>query len=647
MLDGKLDDLKLDDPTFLCVRIRISNTSREQASTARLLLAADTAKGREVLRFEEDRVLAATPDGPRFRCLFRTGERGRVVPGPDGLLWSLDLAPGAAHDVHVWVPSVTLDKEDEIAALRKRDFAADWRRVRAYWEALTARGARLDTPEPWASDFHKAHLRHLLVNCFKELDSDRLHAHVGTFSYGVYPDESAMMISDLDRRGYHREAERCLESFLHYQGTVKMPGNFRSAEGLFYGSGGHDTGGYNKSHGWVMWLMAEHWRFTRDRAWMERSAPKLVASCEWVIRERRAPITTAADGSRPIVLDRLGHTSQSVPMAAAPDGSRPIQYGFLPSGSLEDVTDYWYWLVTSVCTVWGFESLADALADFGHPEAKWLQAEAAAFRRNVMQALEEARIRSPVVRLRDGTFVPHYPSHLHERGRSHGWLRETLEGAIHLPITGLLAPDARPTRWIVQDFEDNLYISDQYGYAIPAFDRFWFSRGGFSMQANLLGGPVVYLERDEIKHYLRAVFNGFASAFYPEVRLCNEHSLPELGYPAGDHFKSSDEAQVTRWLRLMFVHERGNDLILGQAIPREWLADGRNVGIERAPSYFGPLSLRINSHAAQGGILATITPPQRNPPATLYVRLRHPEAKPMLSVTVNGAAWDRFDLQSG
>ena len=38
------------------------------------------------------------------------------------------------------------------------------------------------------------------------------------------------------------------------------------------------------------------------------------------------------------------------------------------------------------------------------------------------------------------------------------------------------------------------------------------------MRANLLGGPVVYLERDEIKHYLRAVFNGFASAFYPEVR---------------------------------------------------------------------------------------------------------------------------------
>jgi hypothetical protein len=60
--------------------------------------------------------------------------------------------------------------------------------------------------------------------------------------------------------------------------------------------------------------------------------------------------------------------------------------------------------------------------------------------------------------------------------------------------------------------------------------------------------------RDEIKHFLRAYFNAFASAFYPEIRMCNEHSLPELGYPAGDHFKSSDEAQeaaesLTEFLR--------------------------------------------------------------------------------------------------
>jgi hypothetical protein len=88
------------------------------------------------------------------------------------------------------------------------------------------------------------------------------------------------------------------------------------------------------------------------------------------------------------------------------------------------------------------------------------------------------------------------------------------------------------------------------------------------------------LDRDDIKHYLRAFSNGFASGFYPETTMLNEHSKPELGYPAGDHFKTSDEAQVTRWLRLMFVREAGDELNLGQAIPRYWLGDGNKIAIE-------------------------------------------------------------------
>ena len=92
------------------------------------------------------------------------------------------------------------------------------------------------------------------------------------------------------------------------------------------GSGGHEMGNYNKSHGWVMWNMADHWWTTRDREWMGRSAPKLIESCEWVIRERKST------------------------MREFPEGQRAIEYGWLPAGSLEDVTDYWYWMVTNACT---------------------------------------------------------------------------------------------------------------------------------------------------------------------------------------------------------------------------------------------------------------------------------------------------------
>jgi hypothetical protein len=163
------------------------------------------------------------------------------------------------------------------------------------------------------------------------------------------------------------------------------------------------------------------------------------------------------------------------------------------------------------------------------------------------------------------------------------------------------------------------------------------------MQANLLDGPLPYLWRDDIKHYVRAYFNGFASAFYPEIRMCNEHSLPELGYPAGDHFKTSDEAQSTYWLRLMFVNEQGDDLFLGQAIPRYWLAEGNIIGIERAASRFGPLSVQYESHVAQGDVRVTLEPPARNRPQAVYLRIRHPQGKPLKTVLLNGGPYDKLD----
>lgn len=611
-LDGDLSEIEGDDPTLLLAKIRATNVSETSAARAALRFRTD-AGGPEDLAVEGLLALAPFRGERRVRFVVGLGGRGALAKDGRACRWEIDLRPGEGHTVWIAIPSVTIASPEEIEAVRRRSFERDSARVLAYWRELTARGAEIATGEPWLDGFYRAHLRHLLVNCVREPGSDRLHAHVGTFAYGVFPDESAMMVSDLDRRGCHREAERCLESFLAYQGTASLPGNFSSRDGLFYGSGGHEMGGYPKSHGWVLWCLAEHWRLTRDRAWMARAAPRIVRGCDWVVRERKRT------------------------MELGPRGERPLEYGFLPAGSLEDVTDYWYWVVTNACTVWGFESAASALEDYGHEEAPRLIAEARAYREDFLRGVTESRIRAPVVRLRDGTYVPKFPSRLYERGRAQGWLRETLEGSIHLLITGMLDPEGPEARWILSDYEDNLYISDAYGYAIPAFERFWFSRGGFSMQANLLGGPLPYLYRDEVKHFLRAYLNAFASAFYPEVRMLNEHSLPELGYPAGDHFKSSDEAQSTAWLRLMFVRERKDCLYLAQAIPRAWLGDGRAVSIGRAATHFGTVSFRISSHAAAGWMEAALDPPARNPPARIFLRFRHPDAKPIRSAEVDGA----------
>ena len=629
-LDSNLNDIQVDDPTLLLMRVRIVNTSRLETAQAKLLFASNPEcmpygstlvdpHEDEKLIIEGNRAMAHSDNKERFRFLVETGGQGRFAQEGPYLRWSLELKPGDSHELFFAVPSITLNRDDEIEALVKRDFDADCQRICAFWENWTKQSTQINTPEPWLNDFYKTHIRHMLVNCIKEPGSNHLLPHAGTFRYGVYGSESIMMVSDLDRRGYHDLAQHCYDSWLDYQGTVMLPGNFKSKDGLFYGVNKHESGGYNKHHGCIMWGMADHWWYTRDRKWFERSAPKLIKACDWVTRERQATMTLN------------------------PDGNRVIEYGFLPTGALEDVQDFWYWLATNSATVWGFDNLAAALADYGHPEANRLLTEAKAYHDDVIAGLTESRVRAVVVRLRDGTYVPKFPSRLYERGRSHGWIRETLEGSILLPVVGLVEPESIQTEWIVKDYEDNLYISDRYGYSIPDFENFWFSRGGFSLQALLLEGPIPYLLRDEVKHFLRGYFNSFAAEFDPQVRMCSEGCNPELGYPTGDHFKTSDEAQSTYWLRLMFVHENGKDLFLGQAIPRYWLSDGNNIGIERAATHFGPLSFKIKSASNQGQITVVLNPPERYSPKNIYVRLRHPHSKPIQSVKVNGKQYANFD----
>jgi len=617
-LDKDLSIVHLDDPTLLLMQIRIVNISSGKDAKASLNFSSSDEES-EKLVFEGDSAYADSRGQKKFRYLIRTNGNGALSPTPAGARLDFEVGPGKWYELFLAIPSITLDKSEEIEALRNRKFETDSQRICEFWKARTSAGAVINTPEPWINGFYKAHNRHLLVNSLRDLNSERLYPHVGSLGYGVFANESIMMVSDFDRRGYHKEAENCLQTWLDFQGTVMLPGNFKDKDGIFNGADGSEDGGYNKHHGYVMWGMAEHWWYTRDKDWIRKVAPKLILACDWVTRQRK------------------------LTMVNNPDGTRPVEYGFLPSGGLEDVQDYWHWLATNSATVWGFKNLAAALDDYGHPEAKRLVTEANAYKEDVMTGLQEARILTPVVRLRDGTYVPKYPSRLYERGRSQGWIRETLEGAIFLIAQDLIPPDSAEAGWIMKDYEDNLYISDTYGYSIPVFDRFWFSRGGFSMQSQLLDGPIPYIKDDKIKHFLRAYFNGFTAAYFPQVQMCNEHALPELGYPAGDFFKSSDEAQSTYWLRLMFVRENNEDLYLGQAIPRYWLTEGKEIGIEHAATYFGPLSFNIKSQSSQDQITAIVNPPERNSPKNIYVRLRHPDSKLIRNVTVNGKTYGNFD----
>ncbi len=542
--------------------------------------------------------------------------RAHVVPDTTRSLeesrWPWTLAPGQSRSLVLKVPYVVLTEPSERDALRKLDFDREREAVAGYWRRQLDRSARLITPEPMLNEFYRSHAMHLLVNCEREPGSDRRFARVGSFGYGAYGNESCMMVVDLERRGLHKEAQECLDAWLHYQSTVALPGSFEGKDGVLYGAGGYEAGGYNQHHGWILWMLGEHYKFTRDEAWLRRSAPGIVKGCDWIIRE------TARTKDR-----------------------HELERGLLPAGSLEDIGDWWTWLSTS-CYSWrGLDTAAWALEQIRHPDAKRIRTAAADYHHALITNFTKAMQRAPVVRLRDGTAIPKIPSHVHRRGRCFGWICETLEGALHLLITRAIDPRSQLGTWIVKDYEDNLYLSNQYGYTLDDFDQHWFSRGGTSMQACLLLDVEPYLYRDDVKHALRALFNGQAASYFPDVRMNTEHALPHLDDWRGDHFKSSDESNCTGWLRYLFVREEDNDtLLIGQAIPREWLAPGQRCGIERTATWFGPTSVLYTG--GQNEITTRLDGSRRNPPKTIRLRFREPNERPLTSVTVNGKSWEKF-----
>lgn len=611
-------DMQADDTTVLMVRITGKNTGTQyQDAHAILRLKVD---GRPVpLTITNGLVFSRLPSGDLLRGVVECQAEGRPVEEGRGLRFFGNMPPGTDGTLTVKIPFITLDQPEEIERLRDLDFDPEFRRVRAFWKARADASTRITTPIAELNQFHRAHVSHLLINCGREVGADRLAARVGGFSYGVYGNESCMMITDLDRRGLHREAEQCLETFLHYQGTVQLPGDYASQEGVFNGANGWEQGGYNQHHGWILWAMAEHYRYSGDRAWLERNAGKLIKACQWITRERAR--------------------TQNL------TGLRAIERGLLPPGSLEDIGDWRGWQSNNTFSWWGMDAVARALGDINHPEAMMLQAEANAYRKDILAAFKEASLRAPLVPLRDGMWIPQIPAEVHRRGRAFGWITVTLEGPIYLLRTGLMAPDDPMAVPILQDYEDNLYLSDRYGYSWEKHGAQWFSRGGISMQPNLLCSPHPYLLRDEIPHFLRAYFNGFASCYYPDTQMMCEHPLPDLGDWRGDHYKASDEANSTYWLRLMFIEDdRGDDILrLGMALPRAWLADGEAPSIERTATYFGPMNLRFESKSDSGSLTAIIDPPTRRAPKQVLLRFRHPNSKPIQRVEINGRPWDKFD----
>jgi hypothetical protein len=91
-----------------------------------------------------------------------------------------------------------------------------------------------------------------------------------------------------------------------------------------------------------------------------------------------------------------------------------------------------------------------------------------------------------------------------------------------------------------------------------------------------------------------------------------------------------DDDGVPETLRLCF------------ATPKRWLEDGKQIKVERAPTAFGPVSVRLESKLNQGQVRGEVDLPSRNPPKRTLLRIRVPDGWRVTSANA-GATQLKFD----
>jgi hypothetical protein len=159
-------------------------------------------------------------------------------------------------------------------------------------------------------------------------------------------------------------------------------------------------------------------------------------------------------------------------------------------------------------------------------------------------------------------------------------------------------------------------------------------------QPNLQNPVLAYLRRHEVPAAVRNLYNDFVSCYYPDVNVFTEE-YRQWRSPSGPFYKVADEAKFVNRLRDMLVREDGDTLWLAAGIPRRWLAPGEKIELRAAPTYFGPVSYRIEAGAAS--VEAQVQLPERNAFRTAWLVLRAPEGKKIRAVLIDGKPWQDFD----
>jgi hypothetical protein len=162
------------------------------------------------------------------------------------------------------------------------------------------------------------------------------------------------------------------------------------------------------------------------------------------------------------------------------------------------------------------------------------------------------------------------------------------------------------------------------------------------------------LERDEPDRALVTFYGKLAQGMTRETFIDGESSgivpVDEFGRQMGLPPNSTANASFLQQLRYLLIQDydtdndgRADTLRLCFATPRQWLEDGKEIVVERAPTLFGEISFRIQSDLKHNRATAEIELPPKAAGRTL-LRLRFPDGKKIEKADFPVVSEDTLDL---
>jgi hypothetical protein len=496
--------------------------------------------------------------------------------------FDLELPPSGAREIHLAIPFGDADED----VVRGAQGAESFQRAVRQWEE---RLARVQIRLPPRAHAHVETMRTAVAHVLTNRDGPALQPGPRRYTRSWIRD-GAIMAAALLRVGLASEAQEFVRWYAAFQaddGNVPCVVDRSGVDWLVE----HD------SHGELVFAVAECFRFTGDRRFLEALWPNVARAVRYIEALRAMRLEPEYDA--PDMRARRGLLPESA-----------SHEGYLA----QPVHSYWddFWAVRALGDA---AYLADALGD--PAEARRLADLQAAFRENVRESIAltiaERKVEYVPGSVEWADFDPTATSNaISLLGEMTTMPRVALERTFAQYLAGF-------RRRVRNEIDWNNYTA---------------------YEVRIVGALVHLGERasaNELTDFLLSDRRPLAWNQWPEISWRDPRSPGHIG----DVPHAWIGAEYVLAFRSMLAYERMRDqaLVVGAGIPGEWLDDGGEVVVDGLLTYWGTLGFTLLRVAGDG--IAIELRGDVEPPGGIV--LRPPLPRPLRGVEIDGRQSDSFD----